>query len=806
MIDSFLVFLQEVIAPFQTYMGMLVYLLVSFFSFFNKFFWSLHVIALYGLIFLFPSSQVLYVLIGAYIIFMTPIRRFLVYPKLLFIRAINIMPVISETERAALKSGDKWVDAEFFSGCPNINTLVNQKPYQLTSEEKDFIETTTAEVCDMVDSWDVLQKNDLPPKVWDFLKKKGFFGMGIPKEYGGLGFSVMGHALVIEKLASRCNALAVTVMVPNSLGPGELLLHYGTKEQKEHYLPKLAKGQLIPCFALTEPEAGSDAASIQSSGIIFKDKKGIVSIKLNWNKRYITLASISDLMGVAFQLYDPDRILGGQENLGITCALVPSKSSGVELGKRHNPMGTGFYNCPTLGKDVIISLENNVIGGINGVGKGWNMLMECLAAGRGISLPALSTGAVKTACKVVASYANIRKQFGVPIGTIEGVREPISRIAGYTYMMHNVSRYTFNGLTTGIKPPVVSALIKYHFTEISRKVANDAMDILGGAAVCLGPKNLMAQMYISVPIGITVEGANILTRTLIQFGQGAMRCHPYLFDFAESVSEKNVKKFDLCFFGLINRIFSGIFRVMLLSSTRGLAPFWVLFRKRGRDWQKVIWASSLFSLLADVAVITLGGSLKTRGRVSGRFGDVLSWLYMITATLQQHASRNFPKKEKPFVDWVCKTGFTEIEIAFSGILSNLFLSPVGRFFMAPFRFLSFVNPIERKPQDHLCEEIAQRIFEDTEFRNSMCASVHVSKDKKDRMKILQETLSLVQQSGPIEKRIRTSVRSKKLAKYPEKTLIERSLQAGIINSSEKSMLEKTRDARKLVIEVDSFPA
>jgi acyl-CoA dehydrogenase len=464
------------------------------------------------------AGQVAWIVFGvlAALFNLFPVRQILISgPLLKIINKLGILPVISETEMTALKAGGVWVEGELFSGKPDFEKLLHQNYGKLTPEEQAFVDGPVEEACKMCDDWKTWKERDLSPEIWAHFKKHKFFGMIIPKEYGGLGFSAHAHSEVIMKLASRSVPLSITVMVPNSLGPAELLNHYGTDAQKSHYLPKLATGEEIPCFALTEPTAGSDAASILANGTVFKGDDGKLYIKLNWNKRWITLAAVSTTLGLAFKLFDPENLLGKGKDRGITCALIPTKSPGVSAPRRHDPLGVPFFNCPTRGKDVVVPIDA-VIGGVDGIGRGWKMLMECLAAGRGISLPAQATAGVKYTARVAGAHAVVRKQFGTSIGKFEGIAEPLARIAGYTYMLEAVRSYTTGGLDMGIKPPVITAICKYYFTEIQRKVVNDGMDILGGSGITEGPKNLLAHGYKALPMSITVEGANILIRTLIK--------------------------------------------------------------------------------------------------------------------------------------------------------------------------------------------------------------------------------------------------------------------------------------------------
>ncbi|MDX1532201.1 MAG: acyl-CoA dehydrogenase, partial [Rhodothermales bacterium] len=480
-------------------------------------------------------------------------------------KKLGFLPQISDTEKTAIEAGTVWVDGELFSGKPDFRRLLNEAYPDLTPEERAFLDGPVEEACRMTDDWDVMQRKDLPEEVWAHLREHKFFGLIIPEEYGGLGFSASANSAVVAKLSSRNQVLGITVMVPNSLGPAELLVHYGTQEQKDHYLPRLASGEDIPAFALTEPQAGSDAGGISSTGEVFRGDDGELYVRLNWKKRYITLAAISTVLGLAFKLKDPDNLLGKGTDLGITAALVPTKTEGVVLGKRHDPLGIPFYHCPTEGHDVVLPLEFTLIGGKAGAGKGWKMLMESLAAGRGISLPATATGGTKAVYRVASAHAAVRKQFGLPIGKFEGIEEPLARIGGWAYLTEAARRYTNGGLDQGAAPAVVTAMMKYNTTELFRKAVNDGMDILGGNGISRGPRNTLAHAYIGLPVSITVEGANILTRTLMIFGQGAIRCHPYALREMQALMAWDVKAFDAAFWPHIGHVIRNAFRAVGLS-------------------------------------------------------------------------------------------------------------------------------------------------------------------------------------------------------------------------------------------------
>ncbi|MGA0241932.1 MAG: acyl-CoA dehydrogenase, partial [Candidatus Marinamargulisbacteria bacterium] len=543
----------------------------------------------------------------------------------------KVFPKVSATEKAALDAGTVWMDKELFSGDPNIKKLMTQEIRSLSADEHAFLDGPVAQLCDMIDDWEIQKNQRIPDHVWEFIKDHRFLGMIIPKEYGGLGLSAIGHSVVIEKIASVSATVAITVMVPNSLGPAELLLHYGTQAQKDQYLAKLATGDEMPCFGLTEPTAGSDAGGLQSEGVIFKGDDGALNIRFQWNKRWITLSGISTVIGLAFLLKDPDQLLGGPVNYGITCALIPTHTPGVDVSRRHDPLGVPFINCPTTGTDVIMPLSC-IIGEKEGMGKGWTMLMDCLSAGRGISLPSLSVGGAQAMILATSSFGAIRQQFGMSVGQFEGIHEPLARIIGKTTLLKAARDYTCGAIDQGEKPSVISAILKLHSTEMFRDIVNDSMDILGGAGITQGPRNVTASPYKAAPIGITVEGANILTRTLIIFGQGALRCHPFAYKEVMAAEANDARAFDSAFFGHIGHILRITCRAIILTLTMGcFAPYYGGFLSPYK--RKLVWSSALFALVADVSMLYFGGALKAKQMITGRLGDMLSWMYFATATM-----------------------------------------------------------------------------------------------------------------------------------------------------------------------------
>ncbi|HEX9981840.1 MAG TPA: acyl-CoA dehydrogenase [Thermoanaerobaculia bacterium] len=736
------------------------------------------------------------------IFLITPIRRALVSSVVMKILG-PAMPPISETERTAIESGTVWAEAELFSGKPDFRKLMAESYPSMTAEEQAFLDGPVEELCAVVDDWEVWESRELPRAAWEIIRREKFLGMIIPKEYGGLGFSGLAHSEVIMKLASRSIPVCITVMVPNSLGPAELLMHYGTPEQKQKLLPRLAAGDEIPAFALTEPGAGSDAGSITSSGTVFKGEDGKLYIRLNWNKRYITLAAISTLLGLAFKLRDPENLLGKGEDLGITCALVPTSTPGVVIGRRHDPLGTPFYNCPTQGTDVVVPIDA-VVGGIEGCGKGWRMLTESLAAGRGVSLPAQSVGGTKLGTRVISAYASIRKQFGLPIGKFEGIEEPIARIAGFNYLLDAMRKYTLGAIDQGMKPAVVTAMAKYNATEIGRKVINDAMDVAGGAGISRGPRNLLAHYYIATPIGITVEGANILTRTLIIFGQGALRAHPYALKEVEAIAARDLKAFDAAFWGHIGHVVRNMSRAIGLSLTRGLLAGSPVSGKTARYYRKLSWASATFAIMADIAMGALGGALKLKEKLTGRYADVLSWMYIGTAVLRRYEAEGRRKEDLPFVHFAMNHALYEIQKAFDGIFRNLPVPGLSWFFSGPLRMWSNLNAFAGEANDQHTHKIASLILSDSEQRRRHTEGIYIPKNTTEQLGLLEVTFSTVKRAEEADRKIRAAVKAKTLPKAKGPGSYQAALEKGVINATEHADLLRSDELRAEAIQVDDF--
>lgn len=717
--------------------------------------------------------------------------------------ALQFLPEISETERIAIDAGNVWMDAELFSGKPDLEAL-NSQPYDdISAEERAFLDGPVQEVCDMSNEWDIMQRGDLREEVWQYLREKKFFGIIVPKEYGGLGFSAKANSMIVKKLGTCSLPLSITVMVPNSLGPAELLLEYGTEEQKDHYLPRLATGEDIPSFALTEPNAGSDAGAMESHGEVFRDDDGELKIRLNWKKRYISLAAVSSILGLAFNLHDPDDLLGKGENLGITCALVPTDLDGVVLGKRHDPLGIPFYNCPTQGHDVVVPLDA-IIGGAEGAGEGWKMLMNALSAGRGISLPAQGTGAGQYVTRVAGAHAAIRQQFGLSIGKFEGIEEPLARIAGYTYLADAGRRYTVNGIDKGEKPAVISAIMKYNLTELQRDVINDGMDILAGNGISRGPNNLLAPAYQGVPISITVEGANILTRTMMIFGQGAIRCHPYALEEIEALMDGDVDRFDGAFWKHIGHVVQNTFRSLGLSLTRGRLARSPVGGPAAPYWKKIAWASASFAILADLAMGSLGGALKRKEKLTGRFADILSWMYLGAATLRRFEAEGRQEEHEPYMHWAMQECLRRIQEGFDGLLENLEVPGLTWFFRYVAAPWSRFNTLGEGPSDALGGEVAAGIQTEGGAREWLTDGVYMPDREDHPLRQLERAFALSREEYHIGQKVKAAIKRGDLPKKRLPKLVDLAVERGVITEEERDTIHRAEQEREEYVKVDAF--
>jgi len=716
----------------------------------------------------------------------------------------KILPQISQTEQEALDAGSIWWDADLFTGKPDWNKMLAYPEARLSPEEQAFIDGPVEELCGMLDEWDITHNRmDLPPEVWKFIREKGFLGIIIPRSYGGLGFSAFAHSEIVTKISTRSGTCAVTVMVPNSLGPAELLIHYGTEEQKNHYLPRLAKGLEIPCFALTNPEAGSDAGAIPDFGIVCKgthEGREVVGVRLTWEKRYITLGPVATILGLAFKLFDPEKLLRGKEDLGITLALIPTSHKGVNIGRRHIPLSGAFMNGPNSGKDVFIPMSW-IIGGEKQVGNGWRMLVECLAAGRSISLPSMSMAAGKLSTRATGAYARVRSQFRTPIGRFEGVEEPLARIGGNTYMMDATRRMTMSALDLGEKPSVISAICKYHMTERMRQILNDAMDVHGGKGIMMGPNNYLGRAYETIPIAITVEGANILTRSMIIFGQGAIRCHPFVLKEIRSAGADDLAAFDAALWGHMAFTVSNAARSLYLGLTGGESVSVPGVPETKRYLQQMTRFSSAFALLSDVSMFVIGGSLKRREKISARLGDILSLLYIGSATIKRYHDEGHQKEDRPLLDWAMYDTFFRLQVAIDGVLDNF----PNRFVAAWMRMLAFPKGLTlNAPFDKVGAKVAALLITPGPVRDRLTKGAYVPDDENDVIGRLEYAMHATIKADAIEAKMR---KASKEGLLPQRTLAERratALAQGIITREEHDHLEYTDRLRRDVVKVDDF--
>jgi len=751
--------------------------------------------------FRFANGIVAVILIGFAI---TPLRRLLISDRLYGVFR-KVLPTVSETEQEALEAGTVWWDAEIFSGRPRWRKLLKVPAPSLTEKEQAYLDGPVEELCRLTDDWEICETHRrLPDKVWDFIREHRMFGMIIPEEYGGLEFSAQANSAVVMKLASRNLTAAITVMVPNSLGPGELLLHYGTEKQKNHYLPRLARGEEIPCFALTSPSAGSDAASMSDVGIVCKGEhegKKVLGLKLTWNKRYITLAPVATLLGLAFKVKDPDGLLGDKEDLGITCALIPTDTPGVEIGTRHMPVGAVFMNGPTRGEDVFIPL-NWIIGGPERIGQGWRMLMQSLAAGRSISLPALGTSGGKMAALMSGEYARIRKQFNIPIGKFEGIEEPLARIGGRTYRMDSARMLTLVALDQGERPGVLSAILKYQLTEGNRHCINDAMDIHGGKGIMTGPRNYLAHGYQAVPIAITVEGANILTRSLIIFGQGAIRAHPWLLKVMEAARDPRPearKLFDRAIFSHVGHVVSNMARALLLGLTGSLATRSPVNGPTARYFRQVKRMCAAFSFTSDLVLLALGGSFKFKEKLSGRLADALIHLYMCSAVLKRFEDDGRPEEDLPFLIWAMDDSLYIIQQSLRGVLENFPIPGIGRLVKwITFPFGAPYSP----PSDRTGKKVAELLLTENASRDRLVAGVYLS-DQDDASGRVHTAFHLSLTSTNAENAIRNAL-NEPVTYENYRALVQKAVESGVITEEQATTVRLAQEAARAVIEVDEF--
>jgi acyl-CoA dehydrogenase len=722
-------------------------------------------------------------------------------------RIRKVLPPMSETERDAIEAGSVWWEAELFRGSPDWSKLRGYDVPQLSDEERAFIDGPVEQLCAMIDDWDITHRRlDLPADMWDFLKRHRFFGMIIPKRYGGLEFSAYAHSCVVTKISARSNSVGVTVMVPNSLGPAELLLHYGSDAQKEYYLPRLADGREIPCFALTGPEAGSDAGAIPDHGVVCMGEhegKQVLGLRLNWEKRYITLGPVATVLGLAFKAFDPDGLLGGEKELGITCALIPADTPGINIGNRHFPLNNAFLNGPNSGKDVFIPMDY-VIGGQSNIGNGWRMLVESLSVGRGISLPAVGVAAGKACARHTGAYAYLRKQFNTSIGKFEGVEEALARIGGMAYMMEAGRSLTLSALDSGEKPSIITAILKCYNTEHMRQVINHSMDVHGGRGICMGPSNYIGRPYQSIPVAITVEGANILTRSMIIFGQGAIRCHPFLVREMEAATmppgAAADAAFDKALRGHAEYFLTNYCRAFVYGiSASHLAPSPCQGRI-GNYYRRLGQMSAAFAVCSDLVLMILGGAFKRKEKLSGRFADALSYMFYASAALKKFDADGQPRSDLPLVEWTAKYCLYQVQMALDEILRNFPIKWLG----VLIRHSIFPLGLSlRQPNDSLSHRVAALLIRPGEARDRLTEGLYISDDPQDITGCLEDAMQKAVKAEPIERRLRHEQMERHGLEDYEQWL-QRLQNAKQVSAEEADILLQARKATMKAISVDDF--
>jgi acyl-CoA dehydrogenase len=729
--------------------------------------------------------------------------------KPVFSKVRSILPRVSETEQAALDAGTVGFDAELFSGTPDWEKLRAIPGIVLSQEEQAFLDGPTEELCKLIDDWNIRHnEREIPEAIWEFVKRNGFLGMLISKEHGGLGFSAQAQSLILGKIASRSPDVSTIVMVPNSLGPGELIEKYGTEEQKSYYLPRLANGDEVPCFSLTGPRSGSDAATMRDVGVVCHgehDGQQVLGIRLHWNKRYITLGPVATLVGLAFDLQDPDGLLGGEEDVGITVALIPANHPGVNIGRRHLPSGAAFPNGPNWGSDVFIPMSF-LVGGQARAGQGWRMLMECLAAGRAISLPASAAAATKQMLRVSTAYGRVRKQFGLPVAKMQGVEEPLVRMAENAYVVEAARGVTAAMVSRGDKPAVISALMKYQTTEKMRQSINDAMDLHGGKAICDGPSNYLQSAYQMMPVAITVEGANILTRTLITFAQGALRSHPYLYAEIKAAQADDkaagLAAFETAFLGHVGFAVSNVTGALFHNLTGGLfakAP--PASEEMAVCYKQLSRASRNFALVADMSVAMLGGGLKTKQRLTGRLADALSELYLLSCVVKRFEDEGRPEADLKMVELAMANGLNRFERAMHNTIDNFPSAPVR--LLLNWIVFPFGRHYDPAP-DHVGHEIVRALLVPGEFRDRMTPSIFISRDRDDPMGVLEVAFEKAVALEDAEKKLDKAVRAGTVERYHDRDWFADAVAAGVLNGEEADGLRELEALTDTVIAVDDF--
>jgi acyl-CoA dehydrogenase len=720
-----------------------------------------------------------------------------------FMRDNNVLPRISDTERQALEAGTVWIDGQIFSGNPDFAKMLAEPYNQHSAEEQAFLDGPTEDVCRMIDRYQIGITRKVPDAVLDAIKQQGFMGLLIPKQYGGKEFSTLAISSIMAKINPYCPTAGTFVVIPNSLGAAELLKHYGTDEQKNAYLPKLASGEYVPCFGLTELTAGSDAASIKAEGVVFRDEQGETKIRLNFRKRYITLAPAANLISLAFQMHDPENLLGKGEYPGITVIMLHKGTPGLHNGDHHLPIGLSFYNGPIIGDNVIASPEQ-IIGGPNYAGQGWRMLMEQLAGGRAVSLPAGAIGGMKLIAAATGAYSVIRHQFGIPIGLMEGVQEKIARIAAFTYMFEGARVYSCSALDNGEQPPVISALLKSSSTEYTQKAIVDGMDVFSGSGVMQGPNNILGGGYSSAPVSITVEGANIMTRTLITFGQGATRCHPYALPLVKAVENNDAAAFRKNLLGWIWHTTSNYFRAKVRGLTRGFSAGSPESGAVATYYRRLAWASSRYALLADLALYLIGSKLKAKGSLGGRFADALTYQVLALSALRRFKAEGSRAEDLPVLAYSCEYALAKIQDAFEGIHANLDVPFVGWWLRGPASVFLRLNPLSRGPSDRLIPKVAGSLQLMNEQYKRMTDGIAPVDENGPGMGRLMKAFRLHTEVEPIKKKIAKAQRARELPRGMAYDLVDLALSSKVITQTEAAQLKEANAAAMAAIEVDVF--
>ncbi|PKM22034.1 MAG: acyl-CoA dehydrogenase [Gammaproteobacteria bacterium HGW-Gammaproteobacteria-14] len=721
-----------------------------------------------------------------------------------WMRDHQILPQISDTERQALEAGDVWIDGDFFSGRPDFNRILKENYDKLPANEQAFLDGPVEDLLRMCDTYKLSRERKVPEEIMAFLANNGFFAMQIEKEYGGMPFSTLGKSCVMAKITPYSGILSALVVIPNSLGAAELLGHYGTEEQKKYYLPKLANGEFIPCFGLTEPTAGSDAASIKADGEVFRDNDGEIKFRLNFRKRYITLAPISNLISLAVRLRDADNLLGKGEDVGITVVLIEKGAEGLHIGDHHEPIGDAFPNGPIVGHNVIVPAKD-ILGGLDYAGKGWKMLMESLAGGRMVSLPASGISSMRLAAAAMGAYSMVRQQFGIPIGKMEGISSKVGKVAALSYMFEGARVFGCSALDAGIQPPVASAIMKAWSTEVARECGVDAMDVLAGAAVMQGPNNVIGRNYCSAPVAITVEGANIMTRTLMVFGQGATRCHPYAYKVVQAVESNDVPAFRNNLLGWMWQFFTGFVMTLLRGITRGhftvsipdVAP------QTRRWYRRLGWSATRFGLLTNLAMFLISGKLKARGNLTGRYADAVAWMLLATSALRRYEAEGRREEDLPLLDYACQYSMAQVQIAFEGIYQN-FGGPLGLILRSAGRLWLMMNPVGRLPDDQQSAAAALTMQSYNEQYRRLNEGNFMPEESDIGFGRLLKAFRLTTEADPVRELIREGQRSKVLPRATADDLAELAAEKGVISEQQKSLLISAREACMAAIEVDVF--